>query len=58
MADAERVKTFECFFDHGGAITIEWDGRDDRGRPVSTAVYFVRLVAGDYQMTKKAVMLK
>ena len=42
----------------GGAYEIEWDGRDHAGQPVSSGIYFVRLIAGDYQMTKKAVMLK
>ena len=41
-----------------GVHTVEWDGRDKHGRAVSTGVYFVRLVAGTYQSTRKAVLLK
>lgn len=35
-----------------------WDGRDNAGHHVATGVYFVRLVTGDYQMTRKLVMIK
>ena len=35
-----------------------WDGRDVSSRPVATGIYFVRFVAGDYQSTRKIVLLK
>ena len=38
--------------------TIEWDGTDDRGRRVSSGVYFYRLTAGYYDRTRKMVLLK
>jgi hypothetical protein len=37
---------------------VDWDGRDDRGRPVASGVYFYRLHADDFAMTKKMVFLK
>jgi hypothetical protein len=37
---------------------FEWDGRDDRGRPVGTGVYFYKLVTSDFEATKKMVLLK
>jgi len=37
---------------------VEWDGRDDRGSPVTSGVYFHRLIAADFTATKKMVFLK
>jgi flagellar hook assembly protein FlgD len=35
-----------------------WDGRNLEGRPVSPGVYLVRMNAGDFSATRKAVVLK
>jgi uncharacterized repeat protein (TIGR02543 family) len=35
-----------------------WDGRDDGGRPVSSGVYFCKLVANGFSQTEKMVLLK
>ncbi|RKX68637.1 hypothetical protein DRP53_10340 [candidate division WOR-3 bacterium] len=37
---------------------ISWDGRDDSGRKASSGVYFLRFEAGDYQATKKILLVK
>jgi len=37
---------------------VIWNGRNDRGHPVSTGVYFYRLEAGAYSETKRMVLLK
>jgi hypothetical protein len=42
----------------GGVKTVTWDGRDSRGNPVSSGVYFYRLRAGGDVMTKKMILLK
>ncbi len=41
-----------------GSHSVVWNGRDANGAPVATGVYFVRLTAGSYEMTRKIVMLK
>jgi hypothetical protein len=37
---------------------VVWDGRNDAGRPVSSGVYFYRLVSPGYAQTRKMVVLK
>jgi hypothetical protein len=40
-----------------GRHLVIWDGRDDRGRPVASGIYFVRLVAGEFTSTQRVVRL-
>jgi len=41
-----------------GAYTIQWDGKDNKGRPLSSGVYFIKMIAGNFQRITKAVLLK
>jgi len=41
-----------------GKHTAEWKGLDNRGRAVSSGVYFYRLQAGKEAISKKMVLLK
>lgn len=41
--DDTAVKTFECFEDYGGMITIEWDGLDDAGSPADDGLYRLQI---------------
>ncbi len=41
-----------------GASSVVWDGRDDRGLPAGSGVYFYRLVSGDERLAGKMVLLK
>ena len=35
-----------------------WDGRNEVGEPVASGVYFVALKAGEYQQTRRVVLIK
>ncbi len=35
-----------------------WDGRNDTGESVATGTYFYYIQAGDFQATRKMVILK
>ena len=41
-----------------GSYTIEWDGKDDFGVPVSSGVYFYRIEAGDRSPTSRELFVK
>jgi len=41
-----------------GYYHINWNGKDERGREVTSGVYFYRLSVGNKRMTKKMVYLK
>lgn len=41
-----------------GEYTIQWNGKDNEGHPFSGGVYFIQMIAGDYQKTIKTVLLK
>ena len=41
-----------------GANTVTWDGKDDLGVSVSGGVYLYNLQTGDYNQTKKMVLMK
>jgi flagellar hook assembly protein FlgD len=41
-----------------GARTVQWDGRDDSGKVVSSGIYFARLIMGKSRVVKKMLMVK
>lgn len=41
-----------------GTHEIIWDGKDDQGSRVASGIYFYKLRSGDYEDTKKMVMMK
>ena len=42
----------------GGDYVVLWDGRDKKGKAVSSGIYFYRLSAGSSSAVKKMVLLK
>jgi len=52
------VRTLKDATLDAGYYTVIWDGRDNKGRPVATGVYFYRLEAAGKIATKKLVRLK
>ena len=43
---------------HTGEYTIQWDGKDNKGNILPGGVYFIQMIAGNYQKTIKTVLLK
>jgi hypothetical protein len=41
-----------------GYHDLDWRGRDDRGRPLASGVYFLRLEAGAQRLSRKMILLK
>jgi hypothetical protein len=41
-----------------GFRSVQWDARDNMGRPVSAGVYLYQIQAGEFIQTKKMVLLK
>jgi flagellar hook assembly protein FlgD len=41
-----------------GLHSVQWDGRDDRGRQVSSGVYFYSLDANRTRLSRKMILLK
>jgi len=42
----------------GGRHSVVWDGRDVRGKAVSSGVYFYRMVTDDFHSVKKMLLVK
>ena len=41
-----------------GNYRVNWDGRDNSGKEVASGIYFYQLKAGDYNETRKLVLIK
>ncbi len=41
-----------------GHHTVVWDGKDDKGSPVSSGVYYYRMQAGDYHNVRKMLLME
>ena len=53
----QRVATLVDDYKTPGYYSIHWDAKDSRGIKLSSGIYFIRLVAGNYSETKKMVLL-
>lgn len=54
----ERVRTLVDAQEPTGMKQVTWDGRNERGRRVSSGVYVYRLEAGEFRMAKRLVLMK
>ncbi|NIM18927.1 MAG: T9SS type A sorting domain-containing protein [Candidatus Latescibacteria bacterium] len=54
----QLVKTLVNEEKPAGEYTKGWNGRNDAGNPVSSGVYFYKLVTKNFTQTKKMVLLK
>lgn len=54
----QKVKTLLEANQTLGKHTITWDGRNDAYNPVASGVYFVKMKAGDFNQTRKMILLK
>ncbi len=41
-----------------GQHSVVWNGKDDNGKTVSSGIYFYKLKTGDYEKTKKMILIK
>ena len=56
--NGQKVKTLKNKKMQPGYYTIQWDGRNDVGKAVSTGTYFYSLRTTQYNHTKKMILLK
>lgn len=54
----QKVKTLVSCTKPAGQHSVEWDGMDNHGRPVTSGVYFYRIIAGEHTETRKMLLLK
>ncbi len=54
----QKVRTLIDEFSPAGNRRVEWDGTDDNGNSVASGVYLYRMRAGDFDETKKMLLLK
>ncbi|NIM97600.1 MAG: T9SS type A sorting domain-containing protein [candidate division Zixibacteria bacterium] len=54
----QKVRDLVDEHQSAGYKSIQWDGMDDRGRELTTGIYFYRLQAGDFVQSKKMVLIK
>jgi hypothetical protein len=53
-----KVATLFDGMAEAGTNTVVWDGTNDAGQTVATGVYFYRMTAGSFEMTRKMVLMK
>lgn len=57
-AKGQRVRTLVNADQPTGWYKALWNGKDDRGRPVSSGVYMYRMTAGNYQCSRKMILMQ
>jgi flagellar hook assembly protein FlgD len=54
----QEVRTLVDGLQDAGSYATQWDGKDNKGRPLSAGIYLMRLEAGEFTMTRKMAMVK
>ena len=54
----QKVNVLENNNQTAGSHTVQWNGTDLSGRPVSSGVYLYTLESGDFTMTKKMILMR
>jgi hypothetical protein len=54
----QSVRTLTDEFQTAGYKIVIWDGADDNGTSVSSGLYFYHLKAGEYQKTRKMLIIR
>ncbi|MBC8182392.1 chitobiase/beta-hexosaminidase C-terminal domain-containing protein [candidate division KSB1 bacterium] len=54
----KHVQTLINTIHTSGSYEIEWDGRDETGREMSSGIYLFRLCAGNFIQTKKMILVQ
>lgn len=54
----QKVRTLVSELKPAGKYRIVWDGKDDLGQPVSSGIYLYQISAGQFNDTRKMLILK
>ena len=57
-SNGQHIRTLIDGFQQPGHHTIEWDGLDDHGHPVTSGIYLVRMSAGKFSQSGKLTLLQ
>lgn len=54
----QKIRTLVDAEQQAGVYAVQWDGRNDAGRPVASGSYLYRIEAGQFKAVKKMTLLK
>ena len=54
----QKVRELVCGSQDAGMHTVQWDGKDDKGREIGSGVYVCRMAAGGYEHIRRMVLVK
>ncbi len=54
----QRIKVFEQGPQSAGPHSVTWEATDSNGKSVASGMYFYKITAGDFQASRKMVLLK